>query len=115
MSEELKNKIEWIIPKENTMIALIGDDYETNLQNDGYYHIIKTAATGVVLGESDIVLSYQIKSSFSYAYGNNLIRCNIIRNNKEYKASKELIFSTAGTTGTDYTFSIELISGFSEV
>lgn len=108
-------RIEWIIPKENTMIALIGN-YEANLQNDGYYHIIKTAATGGVLeNESDITLSYRIKSSFSYAYGNNLIRCNIIRNNKEYKASKELIFGTAGTAGTDYTFSIELISGFSEV
>ena len=107
--------IEWIIPAKNTMIQLAGE-YEAN--EDGYYYIEKSAAAGQTLGEddeNDIVLPYRIKSSFSYAYGNNLVRCNIIRNNKEYSASKDLTFSTAGTSGTDYTFSIELYRGPTEI
>ena len=95
-------RVEWIIPAEKTMIQLVEDPGELN-EDDKCYHIIREGNP-----VQNITLQYKIKNTFSYAYGNNTIKCKIIRNNKEYTASKDLLFGTMGTNGTEYTFFIQL-------
>ena len=78
-----------------------------------YYIITRTAAAhnNVVAGteEADTTEQYfRIKSLYTQTNSNNIIKCEIIKNNKPLEAECELFFGPTGTNGTDYTFTIAL-------
>ena len=98
--------IEWIVPSKNTMINLLSDD-KINLDEDGYYHIIKTGDEVTNFIKDRNSLCYKINSSYRSDNTNNTIKCIVVRNGITYIATKELSFGQAGTAGTDYTFVLE--------
>ena len=98
--------IEWIVPSKNTMINLLSDD-KINLDEEGYYHIIKIGDEVTNFIKDRNSLCYKINSSYHLDNTNNTIKCIIVRNGIIYIATKELSFGQAGTAGTDYTFVLE--------
>lgn len=101
-------RIEWIIPAENTMIEV--DDAGT--PSGGNYHIVRTgsAQSGIVNTQE-----YRIKSYYSQNYSNNTIECIVTKDGVNYFGSKELTFGVAGTSGTDCTFIIDFDNGATAV
>ena len=78
-----------------------------------YYIITRTAAArnNIVAGteEADTTEQYfRIKAHYTQTASNNIIRCEIIKNNKPLEAQCELYFGPTGTNGTDYTFTIAI-------
>lgn len=136
---ELKNAeyIEWILPKDNSMIV-IDDDYlgadftdnkdankikefkekiknnESNNQVDsnGFYHVYRFGDSEAKGNKYDITHAntqrYKIRSYYSSAYSNNTIQCKVrTKDGITYTATKQLLFGPSGTSGTDHTLIIE--------
>ena len=112
-------KIEWIIPKKNSMIIL-NDDYIT--ANGGYdegddnnYHIVRNIAIDENSGEYQVgkanIQQYRIRGYYSQNYGNNTITCIVTKDRIQYTGTKELTFGPAGTSGTDCTFILDFDNG----
>ena len=101
-------RIEWIIPAENTMIEVDG----AGTPSGGNYHIVRTgsAQSGIVNTQE-----YRIKSYYSQNYSNNTIECIVTKDGVNYFGSKELTFGVAGTSGTDCTFIIDFDNGATAV
>ena len=108
-------KIEWIIPTQNTMIVL-KDEFTSGAtpttDTDGRIHIVRT---GSGFGGNELNgrnrQKYLINGYYSQNKSDNTIQCKITKNNTVYTATKELTFGVAGTTGTDYTFIIDFDAG----
>lgn len=102
------NSIEWIIPKENSMIVL--DNAESYLELDGFYHIKHEFKDNESVTNEDLQ-SYCIRSYYSQAYSNNTITCKIVKDGITCVGVKELTFGPAGTSGTDATFVLDFDNG----
>lgn len=112
-------KIEWIIPKKNSMIIL-NDDYITanggqDIGDDNNYHIVRNIAIDENSGEYQVgeanIQQYRIRGYYSQNYSNNTITCIITKNRIQYIGTKELTFGPAGTAGTDCTFVLDFDNG----
>ena len=112
-------KVEWIIPKKNSMIIL-NDDYIT--ANGGYdegddnnYRIVRNIAIDENSGEYQVgeanIQQYRIRGYYSQNYGNNTITCIVTKDRIQYTGTKELTFGPAGTSGTDCTFILDFDNG----
>ena len=102
------NSIEWIIPKENSMIVL--DNAESYLESDGFYHIKYEFKDNESVTNEDLQ-SYYIRSYYSQAYSNNTITCIVKKDGITCVGVKELTFGPAGTSGTDATFVLDFDNG----
>ena len=102
------NSIEWIIPKENSMIVL--DNAERYLQSDGFYHIKHEFSDNESVTNEDLQ-SYRIRNYYSQAYSNNTITCIVKKDGITCVGVKELTFGPAGTSGTDATFVLDFDNG----
>ena len=116
-------KIEWIIPTQNTMIVIDeafksgGEEtVTTSTDTDGRIHIVRYGAgdTGNVLAGRNRQ-KYKIKSYYSQTYSDNTIQCKVTKHNTVYTATKELTFGVAGTTGTEYTFILDFDGGVTAI
>lgn len=97
-------EIEWLIPKNGTMIVLNEENAEA--KEDGYYHIGYTGLLGEdITAESTV--KYKIRNTYSQAFNNNTIVCRVVKDTLTYTATKELTFGPIGTAGTDYTFVLD--------
>lgn len=94
-------KITWTIPAKNTMIK-IADGTATS--EDGNYYIIthEQDENGIINEQS-----YYINRYYSPSLANNTIQCEIVKNGRTYKTSKELSFGVMGTTGTTCTLVLD--------
>ena len=102
---ELNNftSIEWWFPTENTMIIPLNQDQTgkedmpsgENLQ--GRYGRYFTGTTKV---------SYVISPTLDRSATNNTVRIEVVKDGLPYTAYLEMIFGTAGTSGSDYTIDI---------
>ena len=106
--------IEWIIPKENTMIV-IQDSFVTENEGklnkeivDNNYHIVRENLNGE---EGKRRQRYRIENHYSQDNNNNTIICKVKKNNITYIGVKELTFGIAGTNGTDATFVLDFDNG----
>lgn len=123
----------WYIPKNATMLTfnqekiskagfISLDDIDngindTELQDvsqyikPGYYCFMKqiTALDNKkeILNEADTYFYYLIKNYFVATAVNNNIICRIVKNGNIYEAEQHFNFSTFGTSGTDYTLTIQ--------
>lgn len=105
------DKIRYSFPKSNTMILPADNEFKETYE--------------VVLDDDDLqdntyLLNYKIKSFYNPNYTSNNIECEVeIQNdngiNTILKASKELLFGTSGSSGSDYIFSLELCDSQTEV
>lgn len=107
-------RIEWIIPKENTMIVL---DSEYLVENNGEYeidefnyHIIRNIPKDTQIENEDIQ-RYRINGYYSQSNNNNIVTCKVLKKGVEYIGTKELTFGSAGTSGTDVTFILDFENG----
>lgn len=112
-------KVEWIIPKKNSMIIL-NDDYITanggqDIGDDNNYHIVRNITIDENSGEYQVgeanIQQYRIRGYYSQNYSNNTITCIITKDRIQYIGTKELTFGPAGTTGTDCTFILDFDNG----
>ena len=95
-------KITWTIPAKNTMIKIA--DSVTESEDGNYYIIIhEQNENGQIINEQ----SYYINRYYSPSLVNNTIQCEIIKNGRTYKTSKELSFGVMGTTGTTCTLVLD--------
>ena len=94
--------VEWIIPVDKSMI-LLDSGYDTYIQEDGYYHIIRYKGDDLFTEQP-----YYIRGYYSEGYSNNTITCQIVKEKGAiYVATKTFTFGQAGTTGTDVTLVID--------
>lgn len=125
-------RIEWLIPKNNTMIVSPQEGIEYSLlkgdifldEDDKYYTIIRYGENikGIdlesMLEENEneekpetekkdtAILLYRIKDTYLSSFGNNTIICNIYKNNQKFTQSITPTFGVQGTSGTDYTLTV---------
>ena len=99
--------------------ATTWDERETYYQKNrtqveiknGYFEITRygikpNAAAGIE--EADSTQQYfRIKDYYTQSAVNNTVYCTIIKNNRTYTASFDMVFGPCGTNGTDYTFTLE--------
>ena len=94
--------ITWYIPAENTMIKFDADP--NLLPENGYYKVYRKKGED---NKVDSQLLYRIKSQYSHANSNNIIKCELDKDNTTYTAIKEFTFGQAGTTGTEATLILD--------
>lgn len=94
-------EITWIIPAKNTMIKIA--DNITASEDGNYYITPGQDENGQIINEQ----SYYINKYYSPSLVNNTIQCEIIKNGRTYKTSKELSFGVMGTTGTTCTLVLD--------
>lgn len=109
-------RIQWIFPLNNTMIAKPenGIEYDSNsdlvYEENGFLYITRYGVvSSSTPGDEEIDSTQQffrIKDYYSQSYVNNYIRCRLTKNNVVYEAAAELVFGSRGTNGTDYTLNL---------
>ena len=117
-----KASIVWRFPITNTMIKPI-DKFEREkikIKNEsGEEEEIETGFGLITINQGDAeittygmpVFKYTINNIYSTSRMNNIIECTVSLNSVNYHASKELRFGQSGTSGTDWTFSIDFEEG----
>lgn len=124
-------QIFWYVPKNSTMLKYELEDFDSSWSNDekampgvsspysktGYVCFYKTIGgtettdeDGKVhyeINDRDRYFIYRIKDYYSQSFTNNTIYCRVVKPNY-YDCNTEisLIFSSFGTSGTDYTLVI---------
>lgn len=124
-------QIFWYVPKNSTMLKYELEDFDSSWSNDekampgvtspysktGYVCFYKTIGgtestdeDGKVhyeIANRDRYFTYRIKDYYSQSFTNNTIYCRVVKPNY-YDCNTEisLIFSSFGTSGTDYTLVI---------
>ena len=124
-------QIFWYVPKNSTMLKYELEDFDSSWSNDekampgvtspysktGYVCFYKTIGgtestdeDGKVhyeIANRDRYFTYRIKDYYSQSFTNNTIYCRVVKSNY-YDCNTEisLIFSSFGTSGTDYTLVI---------
>ena len=119
--------IRWYFPVNNTMIELPVEGCEYDLtdeytmfagldpnSNESWF-MIERRGVAVDEGEErqpgEIVPTvleqiFRIKSYYTQAANNNIIKCEVYKNNRTYYAEYQLFFGVAGSNGTDYTLTV---------
>lgn len=106
--------ITWFFPKHSTMIQtpLAGIEYDLNNGDIFTENETKYVITRLKKGDTlNVEQTYRINQYFTPNYYNNEIKCAVMKNNREYKASRTLTFAQTGTFGTDYTFVLSFQNG----
>lgn len=106
--------ITWFFPKHSTMIQtpLAGIEYDLNNGDIFTENETKYVITRLKKGDTlNVEQPYRINQYFTPNYYNNEIKCAVMKNNREYKASRTLTFAQTGTFGTDYTFVLSFQNG----
>ncbi len=119
--------IRWYFPVNNTMIELPVEGCEYDLtdeytmfagldpNSDESWFMIERRGVAVDEGEErqpgEIVPTvleqiFRIKSYYTQAANNNIIKCEVYKNNRTYYAEYQLFFGVAGSNGTDYTLTV---------
>lgn len=119
-------QIFWYIPKNSTMLRYELEDFDASWSNDanadpgvtstysrtGYVCFYKTIGGNeiderVEINDEDRYFTYRIKDYYSQSFTNNTIYCRVVKANYyDYEAQISLIFSSFGTSGTDYSLVI---------
>lgn len=124
-------QIFWYVPKNSTMLKYEHEDFDSSWSNDerampgvtspysktGYVCFYKTIGgtertdeDGKVhyeIADRDRYFTYRIKDYYSQSFTNNTIYCRVVKPNYyDCNAEISLIFSSFGTSGTDYTLVI---------
>lgn len=124
-------QIFWYVPKNSTMLKYELEDFDSSWSNDekampgvtspysktGYVCFYKTIGgtestdeDGKVhyeIANRDRYFTYRIKDYYSQSFTNNTIYCRVVKPNYyDCNAEISLIFSSFGTSGTDYTLVI---------
>lgn len=124
-------QIFWYIPKNSTMLKYELEDFDSSWSNDekampgvtspysktGYVCFYKTIGGTTSTDEDgkvhyeianrDRYFTYRIKDYYSQSFTNNTIYCRVVKPNYyDCNAEISLIFSSFGTSGTDYTLVI---------
>lgn len=124
-------QIFWYVPKNSTMLKYELEDFDSSWSNDekampgvtspysktGYVCFYKTIGgtestdeDGKVhyeIEDRDRYFIYRIKDYYSQSFTNNTIYCRVVKPNYyDCNAEISLIFSSFGTSGTDYTLVI---------
>ena len=113
-------KIIWKIPLENTMIYPPENEKEYDLsvsgvsyrEENGYAIITRDTSfpEDTSIGDyldSKTEQTFRIKNYLVQTATNNIVYCEVVKNNITYEASFEMTFGPVGTSGTNYTFIIE--------
>lgn len=109
------NKVEWLIPTENTMIVL-DDNFKGAVYDEtsmpGWCKI--TRYGGGEKGD-DITgntrQQYRIKSHWSQDDTNNTIYCTVTQYGTDFPATQAFMFGPSGTSGTDCTLTLSFENG----
>lgn len=119
-------QIFWYIPKNSTMLKYELEDFDASWSNDanadpgvtseysktGYVCFYKTIGGNeiderVEINDEDRYFTYRIKDYYSQSFTNNTIYCRIVKaNHYDYEAQISFVFSSFGTSGTDYSLVI---------
>lgn len=119
-------QIFWYIPKNSTMLKYELEDFDASWSNDanvdpevtstysriGYVCFYKTVGGNeiderVEINDEDRYFTYRIKDYYSQSFTNNTIYCRIVKaNHYDYEAQISFVFSSFGTSGTDYSLVI---------
>lgn len=105
-SEEYKEMTEW-----NAETEYYRHNRTEISMDQGYliisrYGIKPTSEPGSE--EADSTQQYfRIKNYYTQSAINNTVYCNIIKNNRTYSASFDMVFGPCGTNGTNFTFTLE--------
>lgn len=93
---ENDDTIEWLIPKENSMINLITPYNEET----STHYIIRQVVS----------VEYTLQEYLKHDYMNNIIQVKLIKDGVQFIDSAELFFGSAGTSGSDYTLTINWLN-----
>lgn len=85
--------IEWIFPVDASMIICLDSN---KVERNGQYHI--TNKTQV---------NYGIKKNLNRAAINNTVQLIVVKDTITYTATVQMLFGTAGTSGSDYTMIVD--------
>lgn len=126
-------QIFWYVPKNATMLKYELEDFDANWSNDekltpginfpyskpGYVCFYRTIGGTEIeeeiegteqtriryeINSDDRCFIYRIKDYYSQTFTNNTIQCRIVKSNSyDYTADISFVFSSFGTSGTDYT------------
>jgi len=126
-------QVRWYIPRGNTMIQepIAGinyteqhtDEYDERIEiTDDYYIIVRSnpkiiSHSSGTYSTKDCVVeqTYRIKPHLLQSDCNNVIKCEVVRNNITYGPSeKELIFGVVGSNGTNNTLIISMGSEYNK-
>lgn len=120
-------QIFWYIPKNATMLKYELEDFDNSWSNDadadptvnssyakeGYVCFYKTIGGTetpdgrVEINNEDRCFIYRIRDYYSQTFTKNTIYCRIVKPNYyDYKAEISFVFSSFGTSGTDYSLVI---------
>lgn len=102
--------ITWKIPYERTMIKNVAMDGITRQisEADQTYIYTKTLTANDIETNGIYRLPYYIENYYSSNYTNNTVSFTLARGGMTYTASKELLFSTAGSQGNEYNVVMRL-------
>lgn len=124
-SDELQfaDKIIWEFPIENTMIVAHTTNYitwkEDNTIPEGYaqlrYENNNAVMQHFINSGNKIIFEYTINQFYNSARDNNLIKCTVEKDKLLYSAVKDLKFGQSGTSGTAFTFTIDLPAGVNSI
>ena len=126
-------QIFWYVPKNATMLKYELEDFDANWSNDekltpginfpyskpGYVCFYRTIGGTEIeeeiegtdqtriryeINSDDRCFIYRIKDYYSQTFTNNTIQCRIVKSNSyDYTTDISFVFSSFGTSGTDYT------------
>ena len=109
--------IKWIFPAEPTMIQPAATGASTDAEDSNKplspsaehifsNHAAETGYDGATwhnLGEDAYSVGFFIKKKLNRNATNNTIRLEVIKDGQEFTAQAQLLFGTAGSSGSDYT------------
>lgn len=88
------DSIEWIFPSDSTMI-IPGEQTD-----NGPIH------SSELTPEDVTIVPYFIKDYLNRTATNNTVICKVLKDGLEYVAEVQMLFGTAGTSGSDYTLTL---------
>ena len=99
------SSIKWTFPTSNTMIIpMTNDEMPVEVPPEqASDHFTKTGQDVDTL----FTVRYRIKENLDFTYSNNTVKLEINKDGAVYTASVQMLFGTAGTSGSDYTLLIE--------
>lgn len=119
---EIAEEIKWYFPNKNTMLVFSENNNQLKgckQSVEGDYNVYTCTGQGdtgniLVNNNKDYCynyINYRIKSYYSAFNSNNTIKCEVTKSKTKYTYIKEFTFGQAGTTGTDYTFVLDILGG----
>ena len=99
------SSIKWTFPTSNTMIIpMTNDEVPVEVSPERASDYFTKTGQGV---DTLFTVRYRIKENLDFTYSNNTVKLEINKDGAVYTASVQMLFGTAGTSGSDYTLLIE--------